>query len=310
MKAPYVIYADTESIIKPTDNPGPNTDANTVQTSEHVPCSFAYTVVRSDGKVVSEQLYRGEDAIDVFFEKLEGDLEWIRDDLKNIKEINMTSKDWDHHKAADTCWICGGDFKPYSNGDSEALWKVRDHDHLTGKYRGAAHSKCNLSLRIDPYRTPIPVFFHNLKNYDSHHLISAIGRTEEKKTAVTDKNGKPIMHKDRDGKDTNKPVTVTDGGISAIVQNMEKLISFSWGQFRFVDSFAFLSSSLDRLVTNTPKKNLRITGGVYFCLGRGTLRQLMNKKFDLVTRKGVYPYEYMDSFDRFEEKELPTQVIH
>ena len=300
MKAPYVIYADTESIIKPTDNPGPNTDANTVQTSEHVPCSFAYTVVRSDGKVVSEQLYRGEDAIDVFFEKLEGDLEWIRDDLKNIKEINMTSKDWDHHKAADTCWICGGDFKPYSNGDSEALWKVRDHDHLTGKYRGAAHSKCNLSLRIDPYRTPIPVFFHNLKNYDSHHLILAIGRTEEKKAAVTDENGKPIMYKD-------KPVTVTDGSISAIVQNMEKLISFSWGQFRFVDSFAFLSSSLDRLVQNTPKKNLRITGGVYFCLGRGTLRQLMNKKFDLVTRKGVYPYEYMDSFDRLRRRSSPPR---
>ena len=119
------------------------------------------------------------------------------------------------------------------------------------------------------------------------------------------------MHKDRDGKDTNKPVTVTDGGISGICQNMEKLISFSWGQFRFVDSFAFLSSSLDRLVTNTPKKNLNITGGVYFCLGlRRPERQLGEKKFDLVTRKGVYPYEYMDSFDRFDETELPTQVIH
>ena len=295
MKAPYVIYADTESIVKPTDNP--NTDTNTTQTSEHIPCSFAYTVVRSDGRVKSEKLYRGEDAIDVFFEKLEGDLEWIRDDLKNIKEINMTSKDWDHHKAADTCWICGGDFKPYSNGDSEALWKVRDHDHLTGKYRGAAHSKCNQTLRIDPYHTPIPVFFHNLKNYDSHHIISAIGRTEEKKTIITDKDGVPIMKKDKDGKDTDKPVTVTDGGISGIVQNMEKLISFSWGQFRFVDSYAFLSSSLDRLVTNTPKKNLWITRQPYSCLGlRGPERELMNKKFDLVTRKGVYPYEHMDDF--------------
>ena len=48
MKAPYVIYADTESVIKPTTTP--TTDTNTVQTSEHVPCSFAYTVVRSDGK--------------------------------------------------------------------------------------------------------------------------------------------------------------------------------------------------------------------------------------------------------------------
>ena len=308
MKAPYVIYADTESIVKPTDNP--NTDTNTTQTSEHIPCSFAYTVVRSDGRVMSEKLYRGEDCMDVFFDWLDLDLAEIREDLKNERPLAMTQQDWAIHSAADTCWICGGDFKPYSNGDSEALWKVRDHDHLTGKYRGAAHSKCNQQLRISPYHTPIPVFFHNLKNYDSHHLISAVGRTEQKTTTCTDKDGEPIMHKDRDGKDTDKPVTVTDGGISGIVQNMEKLISFSWGQFRFVDSFAFLSSSLDRLVTNTPKKNLWITRQPYFCLGRGTLKQLMDKKFDLVTRKGVYPYEYMDSFDRFEEKELPTQVIH
>ena len=88
---------------------------------------------------------------------------------------------------------------------------------------------------------------------------------------------------------------------------MEKLISFSWGQFRFVDSYAFLSSSLDRLVANTPKKNLWITGGVYFCLGRGTLKQLMDKKFDLVTRKGVYPYEHMDDFSRFDETCLPPK---
>ena len=311
MKAPYVIYADTESIIKLTDNPGPNTDTNTTQTSEHIPCSFAYTVVRSDGRVMSEKLYRGEDAMDVFFEKLEGDLEWIRDDLKNERTLDNNTVPWDQHNAADTCWICGGPFQSYSRGDKGGMWKVLDHDHLTGRYRGAAHSKCNLLLKIMPYHTPVPILFHNLKNYDAHHLISAIGRTEEKKTAVTDKNGEPIMHKDRDGKDTNKPVTVTDGGISGIVQNMEKLISFSWGQFRFVDSYAFLSSSLDRLVQNTPKTDLRITRQPYSCLGlRGPERELMNKKFDLVTRKGVYPYEYMDSFDRFEEKELPTQVIH
>ena len=252
MKAPYVIYADTESIVKPTDNP--NTDTNTTQTSEHIPCSFAYTVVRSDGRVKSEKLYRGEDCMDVFFDWLDLDLAEIREDLKNERPLAMTKQDWAIHSAADTCWICDGDFKPYSRGDKGGMWKVLDHDHLTGRYRGAAHSKCNLLLKIMPYHTPVPILFHNLKNYDSHHLISAIGRTEEKKTAVTDKNGKPIMHKDRDGKDTDKPVTVTDGGISCILQNMEKLISFSWGQFRFVDSFAFLSSSLDKLVQNTPRR--------------------------------------------------------
>ena len=293
MKAPYVIYADTESIIRPVDSP--NTDSNTVQTSEHVPCSFAYVIVRSDGKVVSEKLYRGEDAMDVFFQQLEQELENIREDLKHIRPLRMTEEEQEAHNNTGKCWICDGPFKPYKDGDCHGLWKVNPC-HITGEYRGAAHSKCNQQLRIDPFRTPIPVFFHNLKNYDSHHLISAIGRTEEKTTTCTDNNGEPIMHKDRDGKDTDKPVTVTDGGISGIVQNMEKLISFSWGQYRFVDSYAFLSSSLDKLVQNTPKANLSIT--------RPYIEQA---KFSIITRKGVFPYEYMDSFDRFEETQLPPK---
>ena len=118
----------------------------------------------------------------------------------------------------------------------------------------------------------------------------------EKQTTITDKDGVPIMKKDKDGKDTNEPRTVTDGKLSGICQNMEKLISFSWGQFRFVDSYAFLSSSLGQLVTNTPKANLSIT--------RLYIKQAM---FNLITRKGVFPYEYMDSFDRFVEKELPPK---
>ena len=89
---------------------------------------------------------------------------------------------------------------------------------------------------------------------------------------------------------------------------MEKLISFSWGQFRFVDSYAFLSSSLDRLVQNTPKTDLQITRQPYYYpWARRPIRQLGEKKFDLVTRKGVYPYEYMDSMERFDETELPLK---
>ena len=304
MKAPYVVYADTESIIRPVDSP--NTDSNTVQTSEHVPCSFAYVIVRSDGQVTSECLYRGEDAMDVFFQQLEQELENIREDLKHIRPLRMTEDDWVNHENATKCWICDGPFTDYNPGDKGGMWKVLDHDHLTGRYRGPAHSKCNQQLCIEPYRSPIPVIFHNLKNYDAHHLISAIGRTDEKETICTDKNGKPIMKKKKkdqadgdmgsDGELQEEPLTVTDGRITAIVQNMEKLISFSWGQFRFVDSYAFLSSSLGQLVANTPKANLSIT--------RSYIEQA---KFNLITRKGVFPYEYMDSFDRFEETQLPPK---
>jgi len=45
--------------------------------------------------------------------------------------------------------------------------KVRDHCHLTGKFRGAAHNECNLQYRVPRF---IPVFFHNVSRYDAHLL--------------------------------------------------------------------------------------------------------------------------------------------
>ena len=304
MKAPYVVYADTEAIIKPVDSPNP--DSNTVHTSTHIPCSFAYTVVRSDGQVISERLDRGEDCMDVLFNCLEQELENIREDLKHIRPLRMTKDDWVNHGKATKCWVCNRGFWKWTPDCEHGLYKVKDHCHITGDYRGAAHSDCNFLLQIRPYHTPIPVFFHNLKNYDGHHLISAIGRTDGKETICTDKNGEPIMKKKKkdqadgdmgsDDELQEEPLTVTDGRITAIVQNMEKLISFSWGQFRFVDSLQFLNASLDKLVNSTPRDALRLTSAL--------------PHHELLMQKGVYPYEYMDSLDRFDEKELPTQVIH
>ena len=51
---------------------------------------------------------------------------------------------------------------------------VKDHCYISGRYRGAVHLSCNLKLKINPEKLPIPVAFHNLKGYDSHHLVYAI----------------------------------------------------------------------------------------------------------------------------------------
>ena len=72
---------------------------------------------------------------------------------------------------------------------------------------------------------------------------------------------------------------------------MEKLISFSWGQFRFVDSLQFLNASLDKLVNSTPRDAFRLTSAL--------------PHHELLVRKGVYPYEYMNDFARFDETSLP-----
>ena len=60
--------------------------------------------------------------------------------------------------------------------------KVRDHCHITGKYRGSAHQECNLKLRVNPEELKIPVIFHNLRGYDSHFIMQEIGEIVNKHT--------------------------------------------------------------------------------------------------------------------------------
>ena len=63
----------------------------------------------------------------------------------------------------------------------------------------------------------------------------------------------------------------------------------------FLDSFQFMSSGLEKLVSNLPRKSLKYTS-----------QKFKGKKLDLMARKGIYPYDYMDSFDKFKEK-LPMK---
>ena len=65
--------------------------------------------------------------------------------------------------------------------------KVRDHCHYTGKYRGAAHSVCNLKLNV-PYE--IPVVFHNGSNYGYHFIIKELANEFEDNLNVLEKTQK------------------------------------------------------------------------------------------------------------------------
>ncbi|XP_065183200.1 uncharacterized protein LOC135814066 [Sycon ciliatum] len=267
MAAPYIIYADTEAIIEPMEE---QHGSSTVRTARHVPCSIRYAAIRSNGEVRGEFDDCSENAIHNFFDSLKELEGSIQEDLADIKPIHMTAELELEFQNAVNCWIC-----------DEVLGedRVRDHDHLTGNYRGAAHYQCNIQLSIYPDRQIIPVVFHNLKGYDAHHLIAHIGMTEVEEVEYEDSNQRKRIKK--------------VGEISVIANNMEKYISFKWRQYRFIDSMAFLNSSLDSLVSNTPEDALKLT------------RTLAHH--DLLLRKGVYPYEYMDSFARFDETQLPPK---
>ena len=77
------------------------------------------------------------------------------------KELLMTEEDNEDFENSIKCCICNNDYI-----DSDV--KVRDHYHITGKYRGSVHRDCNINIKLN---RKIPVVFHNLKNYDSHLIM-------------------------------------------------------------------------------------------------------------------------------------------
>jgi hypothetical protein len=167
--------------------------------------------------------------------------------VNQVKLINKPMV-FDKNKVTDTCYVCD----ELLSSKNEKI--VRDHNHLSSEFRGLAHNSCNINFRYKKY---IPVIFHNLKGYDSHLIIQEISKFMD------------------------------NYEVSIIPQSTEKFISFSIGNFRFIDSYSFMASSLDKLVKN-------LTGFKYV-------------QEPLLQKKVIYPYEYMSDFDKFNEDALPNK---
>ena len=273
---PFVIYADFEAITEKVQGCQPDSNKSYTEAYQrHTDCGYGYKVVccYDDKHTKPIQLYRGEKAVYKFMENMLEEVKYCKKVMKKHfdKPLRMTKEDEEEFEKVKECHICD---KKYTEKDI----RVRDHCHITGKYRGAAHQDCNLKLRINPEEIKIPVIFHNLRGYDSRFLMQEIGAIVNNNTYT--KNGKEIKMK-----------------INAIPNNMEKYMAFMLGNhLTFIDSFQFMSSSLDKLVSNLPTEALKYTN-----------KKFKGKKFELMTRKGVYPYDYMDSFEKFNKTELPTK---
>ena len=188
----------------------------------------------------------------------------IKENLKINKPMIITPEQEQEFLKCEHCHICGEGI----NDLNPSTARVRDHDHYNGLYRGCAHSKCNLNLNYDDYK--IPVYFHNLKGFDGHLIIKELGK-------------------------------MNIGNIKIIAQNFEKYVTFSFKNLQFLDSFAFLGTSLDSLAKNLLKD------------GKGKFKHTLSyqnfteEQENLILKKGVYPYEYMDSFEKFNETQLPEK---
>ena len=160
---------------------------------------------------------------------------------------------------------------------------MRDHCHYSGIYRGAAHSLCNLQYKIPSY---IPVVFHNLSGYNAHMFIKELASSspEGAKMGIIPKNKEDYI--------TFSISIEVDKYINKNGEEKSKEIDL-----RFIDSFKFMSSSLDPLVNNLARGNNEFFG----------FEDYNECQYKLLIRKGIYPYEYMDDWNRFKETTLPPK---
>ena len=276
-KAPFVIYADFESLIKPLDvcDPDPN-HSYTKKYQKHEPISLSYyiksfneSVYKSRLRIYIQEEEEDPDAMDTFINWLESDVKEIAN-LEN-KDMIFTEEDKQKFIKASDCWICG----EHLGND-----RVRDHCHYTGCYRGAAHNSCNLK-----YRKPnnISVFFHNLAGYDSHLFIKKLGTPDKKENidCIPNNEEKYISFSKtiKTGKYTNKK------------EEKDKFFKIV-----FKDTLKFLGASLEVLVSNTPKDGFK-----------NILRYFSKEQAEILKQKGFYPYEYMDKVEKFKDPTPPPR---
>ena len=236
MRVPFVVYADFESFTLKIHTCSPDEIKSfTKQYQKHKPSGYCYIIKFFDENyetVIRQYTAKSpdEDVGKRFIEELEKDVREIYKNIKPNKKLNwMTQREKFNHKNATHCHICEGELLEKD--------RVKDHCHYTGKYRGAAHSECNLNYKITKFF--IPIIFHNLSGYDSHLFIKNIGITKGKVDCIPNNEEKYISF--------TKQIV-----LDKFINKEGKEREVKW-DLRFIDSFKFMPTSLSSLVDNLTK---------------------------------------------------------
>jgi len=271
MRVPFAVYADFECFTKPIYGCKLNPqESYTNQYQQHEPSGFGYYIVSVTGeceyKSYTKQ-YEDENIGELFMRLLELDIKNLYKKHKFPKRMKISVSEQESFELTKICHICE---KELGND------KVRDHCHLTGDYRGAAHSNCNLNYKIPKF---YPVFIHNLSGYDAHLFIKNLGgelscipNTEEKYISFS----KKLL-------------------VDEFTNKEDKNVKVS-REIRFLDSYKFMSSSLASLVTNLKRDDFKHLQKHY-----------SKNQFNLLLRKGVFPYDYFNSVNVLNETSLPSK---
>ena len=152
---PFKIYADFECNLCDTKI---YEGSCTKKYHDLFPCSYAFKVVCIDDRFSKPVVvYRGKNAAYEFIKAILKEYKYCKNIMKKHFNKNLIMSEEEEYlfQQSNSCWIC----KKLINHDDE---KVRDHSHVTSKYRGAAHWDCNINFQLTK---KAPAIFHNLKGF-------------------------------------------------------------------------------------------------------------------------------------------------
>ena len=319
MKLPFVIYADLECLLEKmsTCQNNPN-KSSTTKINKHTPSSYSiFTHCSFDESKNKLNYYRGDDCMKKVCKDLKTHANKIIS-YKKKKMMSLTTKEEIYHNKQKICYIWK---KEFDNNDKKN-YKVRNHYHYTGKYRGTAYNICNLRYKVPK---EVPIVYHNGSTYDYHFIIKELVKEFEGNFECLSEN-------------TEKYITFSVP-LKNKIENKNIEITY---KIKFIDSYRFMSSSLYKLVDNLSEgihnnkcvncnpcldyikiKNEKLLLKCFNCniyykkkFDKDLMKKFKNtysfcnndlNKFILLLRKGVYSYEYVDNWERFNETSLPSK---
>lgn len=282
LKVPFIVYADIESFLKRLNEEEQNRvfseACSTSAYQEHIAYSVGYYFKCEFDDSLSHYRSSGNslDCIGWFIDELEKISKSVAEQMSKNKPMEKLSSEeeyvFNHPEAA--CFICERKFCFNER-------RVHDHCHFTGKYRGPAHNSCNLRYK---HKRVIPVIMHNLSGYDAHLFITKLSTRIKGDVTIIPNNSEQYI------------------GFTKIVNSTAIPGNYSYNtmiKLKFIDSCRFMPASLSELASLIPSDKKRI---LYSCLDDYSLEQLA-----MLERKGVFPYDYVDSFERLQETSLPSK---
>ena len=295
---PFHVVADFESTLENccnVDNDGLTEEERnklkTIKYQKHLQNSFGlkYCCIHDeydkDVEIVNDS--NPSNVTKLFIEKLESyAIESYKLLQKNKENIIWNEEQKNNHSENTECQECKCKYSVNNK-------KVAHHDHITGKFISSLCNGCNLKFVYKPF---LPVYIHNLKGYDAHLFVNALykyGQQNKDLSCIPNNEERYISF--------SKTIKVDE----YFCKKDKKLKSVNF-EIRFLDSIAFMNSSIEKLVDNLADgcddiKKLRLA------FPNTSKHFKDDTEFKLMTQKGIYPYDFIDSFNKLNISYLPDQ---